>query len=123
MGKPDQTSSLFWLVLGLAVAYGSHRLGLGQLTEPGPGFLLSWSSVILCALAIVVFFQGRRTRGPTGGPSIGQLWVGANWPKPIYVIVALLAYILTFSHLGFLLTTFFLLLFLFKGIEPEKTRR
>ena len=38
MGKADQFSSIFWLILGLAVVYGSNRLGLGTLTHPGPGF-------------------------------------------------------------------------------------
>jgi len=45
------------------------------------------------------------------------------WPKSVYVIIALLAYVLTFTYLGFLLSTIVLLIFLFKGIEPETWRR
>lgn len=123
MGKPDQVSSLFWLLLGLGAVYLSHRLGLGTLTRPGPGFLTFWSGVILCVLSGVVFIQGTMARRGEEGMALQGLWTGMNWSKPIHVVLALLTYVLVFTSLGFLLTTSFLLLFLFKGIEPETWRR
>ena len=119
MGKPDQASSICWLGLGLAVIYASHRLGLGTLTNPGPGFLPFWSGVILCGLSALVFFQGRLTQRAGGGGPLSQLWAGMAWPKPVYVVIALFAYVMIFAHLGFLLCTTVLLIFLFKAIEPE----
>lgn len=123
MGKPDQVSSLFWSILGLGVVYLSYRLGLGELTHPGPGFLTFWSGVILCCLSAVVFFQGVRAQRGGTGVTLPQRWAGMAWPKSVYVIIALLAYVLTFTYLGFLLSTIVLLIFLFKGIEPETWRR
>lgn len=119
MGKPDQISSIFWLSFGLAVIYGSNRLGLGTLTHPGPGFLPFWSGVILCGLSALVFFQDTLPHRGRGGETLGHVWAGLNWPKPIYLMIALLAYTLIFTHLGFLLSTTVLLLFLFKAVEPE----
>jgi hypothetical protein len=43
-----------------------------------------------------------------------------HWAKGVYVILALLIYTLAFTHIGFVLSTILLLIFLFKAIEPEK---
>jgi ABC-type polysaccharide/polyol phosphate export permease len=120
MGKPDQISSIFWLILGLAVVYGSHRLGLGTPTHPGPGFLSFWCGVILGGLSLWVFFQGRLTQRAGRGKALRQLWAEMRCRKGIYVVLALLTYTFTFTYLGFLLSTALLLTFLFKAIEPEK---
>jgi putative tricarboxylic transport membrane protein len=120
MGKPDQYSSLFWLAVGMAVAYGSYRLGLGTLTTPGPGFLPFWCALILAGLSGLVFLH--RFLAGTGGepPKSRRLWHGTGWVKGLMVTAALLAYTLLFTTLGYLLSTFALLLFLFKAIEPQK---
>jgi len=120
MGKPDQFSSLFWLVVGMAVIYWSCRLGLGTLTNPGPGFLPFWCALILSGLSCLVFLHRllARTEGETR--KLRHLWQGARWLRGIYVVAALLAYTLLFTTLGYLLSTIALLLFLFKAIEPQK---
>ena len=120
MGKPDQFSSLFWFMLGMAVTYLSYRLGLGTLTNPGPGFLPFWCALILSGLSCLVFFHRllARTQGET--QELRSLWQGVRWPKGIYVVMAILAYALLFTTLGYLLSTIALLLFLFKAIEPQR---
>jgi len=119
MGRVNVWSSIFWLILGAAVAYGSLRLGLGTLTHPGPGFLPFWCGVILAGLSVVVLLQGTwawRTgdRAPVRGK-----WEGLRWSKSAYVVLAILIYTLTFNRLGFLLCTMLLLIFLLKAIDPE----
>jgi putative tricarboxylic transport membrane protein len=120
MGKPDQFSSLFWFLVGMAVTVWSYRLGLGTLTNPGPGFLPFWCALILSGLSCLVFFHRRfaTTEGETR--KLRHLWQGVGWVKGIYVVLALLAYTLLFTTLGYLLSTIALLLFLFKTIEPQK---
>ncbi len=51
---------------------------------------------------------------------IGQLWAGMNWPKALIVTLALLAYTLTFTYLGFLLGTIALLMFFLKVVDPVR---
>ncbi len=119
MGQANQISSIFWLILGLAVTYGSFRLGLGTLTHPGPGFLPFWYGVILAGLSILVFFQGKLARRSGDQAPLGQRWEGMHWSKSIYVVLAILVYTLTFTQVGFLLCTTFLLIFLLKAIDPE----
>lgn len=118
MGKPDQVSSIFWLILGLALVYDSNQLGLGAFAHPGPGFFPFWCGAILIGLSILVFFQGRQSQRDRRGSRLSQLWDGLVWTKPIYIIISLLVYALTFPSLGFLLSTTLLLIFLFKAIEP-----
>ena len=118
MGKPDQLSSLTWFLLGVAIIYLSHRLGLGALTNPGPGFLPFWCGMILSGLSLLVFFQGNFSR--QAGKSLREIWRGVRWVKGLYVVLALLIYTLTFTHLGFILSTTLLLIFLFRALEPEK---
>ena len=120
MGRPDQISSIFWLILGLAVLYGSQRLGLGTLTHPGPGFLPFWCGAILGGLSLLVFFQARRAQRAAREKALRQLWAQTRWRKGVYVVLALLAYTLTFTYFGFLLSTAILLIFLFMVIEPER---
>ena len=120
MGQTNQISSLFWLILGLAVTYGSYRLGLGTLTHPGPGFLPFWCGTILAGLSILVFIQGRLARRRGDPPTLGQRWEGVRWVKTVLVVLAILVYTFIFTYLGFILGTTLLLVFLFKVVEPEK---
>jgi putative tricarboxylic transport membrane protein len=120
MGKPDQISSLFWFLVGMAVTFWSYRLGLGTLTNPGPGFLPFWCALILSGLSCLVFVHRRLARTEGEARKIRHLWRGIGWVRGIYVVAALLAYTLLFTTLGYLLSTIALLLFLFKAIEPQK---
>ncbi len=120
MGRGNQVSSIFWLILGLGVVYASYRLGLGTLTHPGPGFLSFWCGIILSVLSALVFIQGGIARRQGNQTKLRQLWMEAKWSKCIFLVLAMLVYVLTFSYLGFLLSTILLLIFLFKAIEPQK---
>jgi putative tricarboxylic transport membrane protein len=120
MGKPDQFSSLFWFLVGMAVTFWSYRLGLGTLTNPGPGFLPFWCALILSGLSCLVFVHRRLAKTEGEARKIRHLWQGVGWVKGVYVVAALLAYSLLFTTLGYLLSTIALLLFLFKAIEPQK---
>ena len=120
MGKADQGSCIFWMILGLAVIYFSHRLGLGTLAHPGPGFLSFWCGVLLAALSVPIFIQGNKTQRSGDETKFSDQWTKVRWSKSVYVILATLVYALAFTHLGFLLSTALLLIFLFKAIDPEK---
>ncbi len=119
MEKANQISSVFWLILGLAIAWGSYRMGVGSLNHPGPGFLPFGCGMILAGLAALVFVKGTLSPGGKTG-TFQRLWGGTRWHKGVYVVGALLAYNFIFGYLGFILSTILLLLFLFKAIEPQK---
>jgi hypothetical protein len=115
MKNNDQRSSLFWFVIGLAIAFYSGKYGLGTLSSPGPGFVPFLSGLAIAGLASVVFFQ-QLSKG--GREKIKDLWVQRNWPTMMMVMGALILYTLFFRFLGFLLDTFLLIAFLLRVMEP-----
>ena len=106
----DHISGLFWLLFGGYVIYESRLYGLGSLTDPGPGFLLFNSGIGLAGLSCLVFIK-EIIKPDT--ESLPVLWEGVPWWKPALCFLSLLIYTLIVSHLGFVLTTFLLLVYLF----------
>jgi putative tricarboxylic transport membrane protein len=115
--RSDKLSSAVWLILGAVVVYYSKKMGLGILSNPGPGFLPFWAGVILIGFSIFIFFQDK-IASQEEQKSIGQLWAGMNWSKCIILILGLSVYTLIFSYIGFLASTTALLLLLLKTIDP-----
>jgi hypothetical protein len=50
------------------------------------------------------------------------LWKGFHWCKVLLIIAVVGAYAIVLEILGFILSTFLILFFLLKGIEPFKWR-
>jgi len=109
----DTVSAAFWFALAGAVCYGASLLGLGSAGEPGSGFILFWSGLILAVLSLVVLAESIRAAGETRHES-GSI----SWPKVFLVLAALVLYGLLLERLGFILTSFLLLSFLL-GISDE----
>jgi putative tricarboxylic transport membrane protein len=117
--KPDKVSSIFWVAVSVIMMYSSYKLKLGILAHPGPGFLPFLAGLGLFILSMIVFLRGGISdHGKAKG--IKELWEGMNWSKTVIVAAALLLYALIFSHLGFLLSTTLLLIFLLRAIEPVR---
>jgi putative tricarboxylic transport membrane protein len=111
----DQRSSLFWMVMGLAIALYSLKYGLGTFSIPGPGFLPFVSGAAMVLLAMVVFFQ-QISKGRVD--TLKSLWAHTRWPTVLMVMGSLVLYAVFLRLLGFLLDTFVLTAFLLRVIEP-----
>lgn len=103
-------SSLFLLIFSGAVASKAYRLGLGDPHSPGPGFMIFGASIILGLLAIHLFLKSLLASELKGEKSI---WKGKRLGQAASFFVALLVYNFLLVRVGYLLTTFFLLVFLF----------
>jgi putative tricarboxylic transport membrane protein len=110
MRNPDQSSSLFWLVIGIGITLCSLKYGFGNLHEPGPGFITFFAGAILIILSLSLFLSTFRDIQV----SLQSLWAGLETGKVLYVIVLLVAYTFLLKSLGFLISTFFLLFLLFR---------
>jgi putative tricarboxylic transport membrane protein len=124
MKKHDRTGGLVWFVLGICICIGSIQLRLGSFHTPGPGFLPFLSGGALGIFGLILLFSTTfpKPRGEEKVKSEKSL-VKWNWKKflnPILILLVLLVYILLLEPIGFLLTTFICLLFLFKLSEPGK---
>lgn len=104
---------LFWLALGVFVTWAGRDIGLGRLSEPGPGFVLYWIGILMCALSLGVIGQAVIS----GGPTLASLWAGTRWRKVLVVIGLLLIYGAGFQAIGFIPCTLALLLVLMWFID------
>ena len=113
----DQTSSLFWLLVSIAVFVESIRLGIGTVHDPGRGFITFGASGILGILSLALFFQAS-----LGKEEIERepLFAGKLWKRVLFVLVSLAVYSRVMPVLGYLITTFVLMALLFWLLERKK---
>src|SRR3546814_19815266 len=58
MRLPDVGTGLLGLGAGLWLAYAGHDLGLGDMNEPGSGFILFWIGIIMAGLSAALAGSG-----------------------------------------------------------------
>lgn len=114
----DRVTSLFWLGISVAVAVASYRLGLGNVSAPGSGFVPFGASALLGLLSIVLFLRaiaGKEQKGPEPA-----LFLGTYWARVVSVFVALFVYAWLVPIGGYNITTFLLMVFLFRIAGRQK---
>ena len=117
MKRYDQISSLIWLIFAIYICVESLRLPLGSWRDPGAGFLPLGSGLCLGVFSIVVYFQARfRKKDDVRGPWYSK----ERWKSLLIILAVLLAYSLFLEYLGFLVSTFILLLMLFRLVQPRR---
>jgi len=117
--KKDFLSSIIWGGVGLAFGLGGMSLGVGSLHTPGPGFIPAIMGGVLLLLSAILLltalFSVKRER---------EKWTfwkePGSWKRILYSFLALLCYIFFLDPLGYLLATFFFLLYLIKFIGQKK---
>jgi hypothetical protein len=92
------------------------RLPLGSWRDPGAGFLPLGAGIFLGILSVIAFFQ---TGSKKGEKVQRSLYSKGRWKSIALILLALCGYSIFLDFLGFLLTTFFLLVLLFRFVEPQ----
>jgi putative tricarboxylic transport membrane protein len=118
MRKSDRIQALLWAVFGLYITYEGFLLKLGTGRAPKPGFMIFWMGVIIVTLS-ALFFIATFTNPEQEHKA---LWWGVRWPRGAKLMAALFLYVAVFQVLGFIVSTFLLLVYLFKGLEPQSWR-
>ena len=114
----DKYTSITGAVLGLYFAYEGYRLKLGTMHNPRSGFFIFYAGIVLSGLSVALLIHTFYSKSEERK----ILWKGRQWTKGAKLMLALFVYVLIFRLMGFFLSTFFLLLFLFKGLEPQRWR-
>jgi putative tricarboxylic transport membrane protein len=114
----DIISSLFWMAMGIGIAYGGYDLGMGSLHNPGSGFIFFWVGFIMSGLSLMIVIGAIREKGVKG--ELKKLVTDIHWKKAVSVLASLVLYAYALERLGFIVTTIALLIFLFKALEPQK---
>jgi putative tricarboxylic transport membrane protein len=104
-----------WAAIALAIAAGAIRLGTGDFAAPGPGFMPLLAAVLI--LASVAAGAALGVRGVVDDVVPSRDF--AYWRRPVLGMAALLAWALLVTRMGFVPSTFLLMVFLFRvaGIE------
>jgi len=116
--KSDRYTSVFWGLFGLYIAFEGYQLKTGTLRNPKSGFFVFWLGIILLGLSVFLFVRSFAYSKPG---EVGKQ-EDLGWFKGIILMSGLLVYALAFKWLGFLLSTFLLLIFLFKALHPQRWR-
>jgi len=109
---------LFWLALSAFVVWSGNDLGLGQLRDPGSGFMLFYLGLIMMGLSLAIITSALRHPGEP----VSALWAGTRWVRVLCVVVLLLAYGFLFETVGFLVLSSILLLVLMIFVDRVDLR-
>lgn len=120
MSSADRISGIFWLLFSVFVSIESYRLGLGNLHQPGPGFIFFWTAIAMGILSIAVFV--RAWAGKKTGKPERLIFGKENVLKIILVLLSLFLYAFFMEALGFIPITLLLFIFLL-GVIEKKTWR
>ncbi|HEX7882277.1 MAG TPA: tripartite tricarboxylate transporter TctB family protein [Afipia sp.] len=119
--RPRLNNSELWgglvgLALGIFVVWAGYKLKIGNINDPGSGFVLFYTGILMCLFALSIIIAAVTE----GGPTVESLWVGTRWTKPLVVIGCLTAFAVLLEPLGFLLSSIPLLLLLLRVIDPVR---
>ncbi len=102
--------------LGIFVIRSGYGLNIGSINDPGSGYVLFYTGILMCLFAGTIIVSAVTE----GGPTLGSLWAGTRWTKPLLVIVCLTAFSFLLEPLGFLLASIPLMLVLLRVIDPVR---
>lgn len=110
MSKADRWTGLFFVLFSTYICVESLRLGLGTFHRPGAGFISFYCGIVLGVLSLILLCLGF-LRNVEEEASLG------NWRRILLLLVAILVFTLLLEKLGFLPSTFLLILLVLKGVE------
>src|SRR4051812_22217543 len=118
LNNSELWGGLIGLALGIFVIRSGIKLKLGTINDPGSGYVLFYTGILMCLFALTVIFAAVTE----GGPSFASRWEGARWTKPLVIIACLTAFSFALEPLGFLLSAIPLMLLLLRAIDPVRWR-
>jgi putative tricarboxylic transport membrane protein len=104
------------LALGAFVIWSGVKLGLGSINDPGSGFVMFYTGILMCMFAAAIVVSAMTE----GGPTFAARWEGASWGKPVTIIASMIVFSMALEPLGFLLSTIPLMLLLLRVIDPVR---
>ena len=113
MVKNEWILNFVLLLFGIVIIIESMHLGLGSLRRPGAGFLPFYIGALLSVVAFFSFIKNVRT-AKRDRWNVNEKFFGGSALNVAAITVAAVIYVIIFPWLGFVLSTFLLLVALFK---------
>jgi putative tricarboxylic transport membrane protein len=114
MIKTRYIEGVVWLCLSIFLGIESTQLGLGVFSSPGPGFIPFILALCVCLLSLLLLLQASLSKKEKIQDNVG-FRVSA-----VYVVCLIVAYVLLFKKIGYLLSTFLLMTFFFKSMGTRR---
>jgi putative tricarboxylic transport membrane protein len=116
LNNSELWGGLIGLALGIFVIWSGLKLKLGTINDPGSGYVLFYTGILMCVFAITIIVAAITE----GGPTFASRWEGARWTKPLLVIACLIAFSFALDRIGFLLSAIPLMLLLLRVVDPVR---
>lgn len=116
LNNSELWGGLIGLALGGFVIWSGLKLKLGTINDPGSGYVLFYTGILMCVFAGSIIVSAVTE----GGPTLASRWENARWSKPLLVIFCLIAFSFALEPLGFLLSSIPLMLLLLRLIDPVR---
>lgn len=109
----EKAVTSFFLLFSCGYLYFANQFAFGTLQEPMSGFVPTLAGISGIFVSLLLLY--RQFRGKSDLPAAE----GADWTKFIFILIGLFFYLLLFKMLGYFMSTFVFLFYLFKLSEPE----
>src|SRR3979409_777171 len=116
LNNSELWGGLIGLTLGVFVIWSGLKLKLGSINDPGSGYVLFYTGVLMCVFATTIIVAAITE----GGPTFGSRWEGTRWTKPLLVIGCPVAFAFWRDRFGFLLSSIPVMLLLLRVIDPGR---
>jgi putative tricarboxylic transport membrane protein len=116
LNNSELWGGLIGLALGAFVVWSGLKLKLGTVNDPGAGFVLFYTGILICLFAVSIIIAALTE----GGPTFGSRWENARWTKPVIIIACLIAFSFSLNTFGFLLSSIPLMLLLLRVVDPVR---
>jgi putative tricarboxylic transport membrane protein len=120
MRRPTIAASLILAGLAGLILFEASRLAFGSIRVPQTGFFPSVLATLLLFFSIALLVQTRRQ---DGGENRDEPLKSEAWIRIGITLAAMLGFALVLEKLGFLLSTFTVMILLLRVIEPQKWPR
>ncbi len=121
MKKRDLVTAAFWVIFGLIISIWSFTFPIGTWEEVGPAVLPFACGLILILLGSILFFRVlKQSEGKAKKVVNPIIPYGAAFRRVAITVVGTFISAAIIDFFGFILTVFFLTLFLFRGVQPTK---
>ena len=110
----------FLVILSFFYCLGAIQLKIDSPTNPGPGFLPFLIGIFigfLCIIELTRSFQDKVKTDPQNSERLLDLYA---LRKIIIVCGSIGVYAIILPYMGYLISTFILMILLFKNVEPQK---
>ncbi len=112
---------VFWILLSLFIIFFSHNIGLGEFRSPGPGLLPFLVGLFLLLISLYALIRSLLSRS-SRGKALNIEGSRTYFRKIGLVLLLLLVYASLLEKIGYLISAFLMLVFLFRSAGSKGWR-